>query len=190
MRKTGQEIIEFNGESTGYTLGDFWSWAASNLLSNTLRGEYAEFIVAMALGIDLIEERESWASWDLTYPLDGKNIRLEVKSSSYLQAWSQKKPSLIQFGIKPARFLDSSGQYIGNPTRQSDIYVFCVYTEKNPTKINLLQLESWDFYILPTKVLNEKCGTQKTIGLSPLLKLQPHKADYQGIKAAVQLCLV
>ena len=58
MRKTGDEPIKFRGKDTGLRLRDFWSWGFSDLLDNTLRGSYAEFIVAAALGIDLSEARE------------------------------------------------------------------------------------------------------------------------------------
>ena len=51
MRKTGDEPIKFRGKDTGLRLRDFWSWGFSDLLDNTLRGSYAEFIVAAALGI-------------------------------------------------------------------------------------------------------------------------------------------
>ena len=46
MRKTGEEPIKFRGKDTGLRLRDFWSWGFSDLLDNTLRGSYAEFIVA------------------------------------------------------------------------------------------------------------------------------------------------
>ena len=98
MRKTGDEPIEFRGKDTGLRLRDFWSWGFSDLLDNTLRGSYAEFIVAAALGIDLSEARVNWEPWDLM--LDG--IRVEVKSCSYLQAWEQTRPSDIKFSIRPA----------------------------------------------------------------------------------------
>ena len=60
MRKTGDEPIKFRGKDTGLRLRDFWSWGFSDLLDNTLRGSYAEFIVAAALGIDLSEARVNW----------------------------------------------------------------------------------------------------------------------------------
>jgi len=34
----------------GATVGDFWSWAYSDMLSNVIRSVYAEFLVASALG--------------------------------------------------------------------------------------------------------------------------------------------
>ena len=57
MGKTGDEAIQFRGENTGLCLRDFWSWAYSDLLDNTLRGSFSEFLVAAALGIDLSKPR-------------------------------------------------------------------------------------------------------------------------------------
>src|ERR1035437_7414116 len=47
-------------------LVDFWRWAFSDLVSNEVRGIFAEFIVGHALGA-LNESRTSWDAWDLTY---------------------------------------------------------------------------------------------------------------------------
>ena len=57
----------------------------------------AEFIVAAALGIATGGVREGWAVWDLTSP-DG--VRIEVKSSGYLQSWGQKELSRISFNVR------------------------------------------------------------------------------------------
>lgn len=40
MCKNGDELITFLGEPVGYSVRDFWSWNCSDLLDNTLRGEY------------------------------------------------------------------------------------------------------------------------------------------------------
>jgi hypothetical protein len=37
------------GSAGGYTLGDFWAWGYSNILTNNLRGVFAEFLVGTAL---------------------------------------------------------------------------------------------------------------------------------------------
>lgn len=188
MKKTGNEPITNAGKSTGYTICDFWSWSASNILDNTLRGEYAEFIVATALELDLTQERTNWEAWDLTYLFEDKPIRIEVKSSSYLQAWPQKKPSIIQFDIRPTLHPESDSNNENNAYRHSDVYVFCVYTEKNLDTANPLQLDKWDFYIIATDELDKQLGLQKTIRFEPLKKLKHIKSDYSGIKSAVQNC--
>ena len=102
MRKTGDEAITYQNADTGLRLRDFWSWGYSDLLDNTLRGSYAEFLVAAALGIDLTETRVNWDPWDLTLPTGQGELHIEVKSGSYLQAWEQKRPSPIRFSIRPA----------------------------------------------------------------------------------------
>ncbi len=34
-----------------HTAGHFWAWAYSNILTNNLRGVFAEFLVGTALGV-------------------------------------------------------------------------------------------------------------------------------------------
>ena len=46
------------------TVLDFWRWSASDLLSNTMRGIVAEYIVAKALGLT-DQPREEWRAYDL-----------------------------------------------------------------------------------------------------------------------------
>ena len=74
---------------------------------------------------------------------------------------------------------------VGELQRQADIYVFCVLAHKEPETLDPLNLDQWEFYILPTSVLNEKCSTQKTIGLARLLTLGPTAVKYDGIADAV-----
>ena len=89
------------------------------------------------------------------------------------------------FGIKPTRLQGEDGRYSEEMRRQSDVYIFCLFAEKDSGKANPLQLERWEFYVLPTCKLNECCGEQKTITLAALLKLNPLKIDYHSIEAAV-----
>lgn len=187
---TGDEHIMFDGMPTGYLLHDFWAWASSDLLNNTLRGSYAEFIVAAALDLtDMLKTpRKDWTAYDLYYPLDRKTgIRIEVKSAAYLQAWGEKDSPLskIQFSIRPTLAWDAENGYDTISRHQSDVYVFCVYTEKERCAADPLNLDGWDFYVLPTSVLNQRCPTQKSISLASLEKLDPFKTDYDGLEAAV-----
>ena len=66
----------------GRTVGDFWAWAYSNILTNNLRGVFAEFLVGTALGV-VEGTRTEWDAFDLLY----KGAGIEVKSSAYLQSW-------------------------------------------------------------------------------------------------------
>ena len=191
-RRDGNESIVFNGEKTEYHLSDFWAWCFSDLMNNTLRGAYCEFLVATALELDLSAGREDWAPWDLTVPLRWKNgdtcrdeIHIEVKSCAYLQSWKQSKLSAIRFSIQPTLAWNEESGYDKEARRQSDVYVFGLYTITDRAKVDPLILDGWKFFIVPTSVLNDRCGNQKTISLHALEKLGPIMTDYAGLKDAV-----
>jgi len=80
--KNGNEIFTFNGNNTVHKLIDFWKWNVSDLLSNTTRGTLAEYIVAIAMDIDLSNIRQEWNAFDLETK---EGIKIEVKSSAYLK---------------------------------------------------------------------------------------------------------
>ena len=81
QKKTGDEVLTFRNKKTPFTLSNFWQWAFSDLVSNTLRGQFAEFIVATALGIEQ-DIREEWGAYDL---LTEEGISIEVKSASFFK---------------------------------------------------------------------------------------------------------
>ena len=193
-RRSGDENIMFDGIATGYHLSDFWEWSSSDLLNNTLRGAFCEFIVAAALDLDLSSARTDWTPWDLTVPhqwSDGNVLRdevhIEVKSCSYLQAWDQTRFSKIVFSIRPTLSWSAIDGYGSDAKRQSDVYVFGLYAETDRAKADPLILDGWQFYIISTKTLNAVCGGQKTISLSALERLGPIITDYSGIRDAIFL---
>jgi len=141
----------------------------------------AEFIVASAIGV-LEKPREEWDAYDLLSPL---GLKIEIKSSSYLQSWEQKKLSKIIFGIQPTTAWEGSEGRSKEFKRQADIYVFCVLAHKDKGTVNPLNLMQWDFYLLNTAVLNEKKPSQKTITLSSLKKLNPVKVKYDELRAEI-----
>ena len=101
MPKTGEERLSFFGSDAGCCLQDFWKWCGSNVLSNAVRGKFAEFIVGMAVGADMKSVRDEWGRYDV---LSASGVRIEVKSASYIQTWGQRKYSSVSFSIKPAIF--------------------------------------------------------------------------------------
>ena len=114
-QKTGDEPFKLSGESLDHKLVDFWKWSVSDLVSNATRGILAEFIVATALELDLSKIREQWAPYDL---LTDDNIKVEVKSSAYIQSWSQSKHSKIIFSIKPTYDWDSENNVYSSEIKQ------------------------------------------------------------------------
>ncbi len=151
----------------GQTVGDFWSWAFSNILTNNLRGIFAEFLVGAAL--DAVEGiRTVWDPYDLVY----RDAKIEVKSSAYLQSWKQDKDSVISWSIGEHLAWDSVTNEVSvEKARSADCYVFCVYTERARGQANVLDVSKWEFYVLPTTVINRELGTQKTVVLSRISAL-------------------
>lgn len=62
--KTGDERLNNNGQRLDHSWLDFWRWNSSDLLSNTTRGRFAEFIVASATDVDLKQVRDEWGAYD------------------------------------------------------------------------------------------------------------------------------
>ena len=102
--------------------------------------------------------RQDWAAYDLL-SLSGKKI--EAKSSAYLQSWNQERLFNIQFSIRPARSWSVENGF------SSD-------------------LERWEFYVLPTFVLDRCCKAQKIITLNSLLSLLPIKTTYKDLQDTVE----
>ena len=121
--------------------------------------------------------RIDWMPYDVTSP-SGRHI--EVKSAAYLQSWTKDYYSKIIFDIAPKRAWSPDAGYSPECTRHSDLYVFCVYTALSRDQ-SILDLDLWDFCVLPTEVLNRKCPLQKTIGLQSLLALGSEKADFSAL---------
>jgi len=177
---TGLEPFTFHGNETGITLNDFWSWAFSDLLNNTLRGVMAEFLVSSTLPSDKC--RIDWTPYDLISPT---GRRIEVKSAAYLQAWEQEHFSKILFDISPRRSWSPETGYSAESKRHSDLYVFCVYTALSRDN-SILNLDLWDFYVLPTWLLDEYRPTQKTISLDSLIALTAVKCDFNTLKQQIE----
>jgi hypothetical protein len=185
IQKSGNEPFHINGKNLDHNLLSFWRWSSSNILDNTLRGILAEYIVSIDIGCEQ-PVRDEWDAYDLITP-DG--IKVEVKSSSYLQSWEHKKLSTISFGIQPTRIWEASNTYSEEAKRQSDVYVFCVLAHKDKETVDPLNLAQWDFYVLATRVLDEKLGEQKSISLSSLLKLKPTKCMFGEIGHTIEFLM-
>ena len=153
----------------GLLVGDFWKWAYSDLVSNISRGTLAEFIVAALLGA-IDHARDPWAAYDITTSV---GLRVEVKSSGYKQAWHQAKPSRLSFSIGRAAVFDQTrNDYEESPPRRpSDVYVFCVLGTETLEVIDPLDLSTWTFFVVPTTVLDDQMGAQKTASLPTIERL-------------------
>ena len=183
---TGSEEFTLHGTSTGITVMDFWRWAFSNLIDNTQRGVIAEFLVYSSLKkySSSTQMRTNWSPFDVA---SSSGRRIEVKSAAYIQAWTPENIfAQIRFDIgKKLAWDNATATSATVAKRNCDLYVFCLFTAKTKD-ISLLDLDHWDFYVLPTSVLDEKVPDQKGIALSSLLKLEPVKTDYAGLGTVIE----
>jgi hypothetical protein len=185
LRKTGAEHLTTAGSPLDATVSDFWGWSRSDLIDNLTRGVLAEFIVAKALCISTDKVRESWAPWDLTTPDD---VRVEVKSASYIQSWSQMMVSKIAFGTpKTLAFDPRTAKFEAKAIRQADVYVFALLNHDVQATVNPLEMDQWQFYVVPTSELDDRRRSQHSITLASIhgeLKKVPLK--FGELRSAVQ----
>ena len=182
-RKTGDEPFHYGMKNLQFDVLSFWRWSVSDLLSNATRGILAEYIVARALGIGEDDLRDEWAAYDLKTQ-DGTKV--EVKASAYLQSWFQKKLSTITFLTKKTRAYDpETGAYSDVLVRQADVYVFALLAHKDKSTVDPLDIAQWQFYVLPTCVLNERIRSQHSIALTTLKGLAGESVLFSGLKDAV-----
>lgn len=179
---TGKEKFIFRCNELDFDYYDFWKFHFSNIYNEY--GEIAEFIVAKALGINKAQNDEYWTLWDITY----RERRIEVKATAYYHPWNSvgKVSNQRRFGITKAN--GSYDEEISGNTekcRQNDIYVFCLNTGKTEETANPLILDNWEFYIIPTSVINRECNDNKTISLSRIKALGYFANKYNEIKSCI-----
>ncbi|WP_295627625.1 hypothetical protein [uncultured Corynebacterium sp.] len=164
---------------------DFWRWSSSDLMSNSLRGVLAEFLVGTALGAGTETMRAEWVAWDLE-TADG--IKVEVKSSSYWQVWAQKAPSRITFDVaEHLAWNPLDGTFTEAPGRAADVYVFCVLGRPDDRDVNPLHLSEWQFYVASTATIDDVLGRQKSIVLGELIRrVEPLHVGFGGVRRAVE----
>lgn len=183
--KKGSEQLTFHEKNIGYSLLEFWQWSVSDILSNSTRGKFAEFIVGTAMNINPKKLRDEWDAFDLK---TDNGIKIEIKSSAYIQSWQQSNFSTISFSIKKAKHWDESNKNSrGKSKRHADLYVFCLLKIKDQSIIDPLKLEQWDFYVLPTYKLDNYKRSQTSITINSLKKLTD-SVSYSELEMKINNC--
>ena len=170
------------------TVGDFWAWAYSDILTNIRRGMFAEFLVGSKLGVVDSVPPAGWEYFDFLYG----DKKIEVKSSAYVQGWDQQGGvSVPSFGIAERWIWDENiNDWLPEPQRPADCYVFCLYAEKKDRSVaSILDMNKWDFYVVPTRRINETLGAQKTVRLSGVESMTKKAVKIEQLKERVDLAL-
>lgn len=147
---TGDETFAGVG---GATVSDFWRFAMQDLQMNNTRGYLAEFLVGRALGIT--SNRVEWDPFDLLWhPNSTESVRIEVKSSAYLQSWRQRQLSKPSFsGLKGKVLNEETGEYSPRADYNADVYVMCLNSQKDPDTFDPLDINQWKFFVVPRHLL-------------------------------------
>lgn len=183
---TGDEHFKVNGESR-FSVLDVWKFAYCQLPDDVM----AEFLVAKALGIDKSENNSYWTAYDMSY----RKKRIEVKSTVYVHPWNTEKVSQVRtFSIAPSKnsyWLDTPlPSADGDLERQSEVYVFCLNANQDIDKHDILNIDHWEFYVVPTYIINSyatKNGNpdQKKIALNVVKSLTEGAVKFDDIRNAV-----
>lgn len=183
-QKDGNEPFHEGGKPLTVKLKHFWQWSASDLMSNTSRCLLARYLVAKALGLaDGV--RYACAPFDLETK-DG--VKIEVKSFSPFQSGSQER-SKLSLGTRPTHSgNEATGKFDEEIEFQADVYVLCVLGDREADKdrVDPLNLDQWDFYVMKASLLDEESPAQKTNGEASLNKPNLILVKYAELGARIR----
>jgi len=183
VRRSGQERFHDGGRELGFGLLGFWQWSTSDVVSNATRVILAEYLVAQAIGA-ADDARDEWATYDL---LDPRGVAIEVKSAAYLQSWHQAELSSICFSCgKTLAWDPETNQYGTERRRHAQVYVFALLAHKDKATLDPLDVSQWEFYVVPTVVLDERKRSQDSITLASLRALHGEAVKYSDLARAIE----
>ena len=169
-KRSGNEKFQYGSNNLDFNLLSFWQWSSSDIVSNATRGILAEYIVGKALASIRNEDvRDEWGAYDLKTQT---GVSVEVKSAAYIQSWEQSRLSKISFNVPKTLGWDrETNKFDKEKKRQADVYVFALLFHKDKETVNPLDISQWEFFVLPTKVLDQRERSQYSITLPSLKKL-------------------
>ena len=173
------------GMPIGFTALDYWRFQFSNFWD--MYEEVAEFLVNKALGMPLPFNKNGSTLFDIKY----KGKRLEVKATAYHHSWRKDGEYSESRVFSIAETQGQHSERDAVPTRHNDVYVFCLSTGKTHQDADPFEMSHWEFYVVPTSIINEKCGHNKTIALGKVREITPDygKVSYGQLKKAIDKAL-
>ncbi len=173
----------YPGHPAGFDVVDFWEWHGANCLDGSIRGSMAEFVIMKALGIK--QERKAWAAYDL----DFHGYCIEVKSTSLFTLKHGKDVrqyvgnQRLTFSIEPKHIHQIGGDWTSR-NRNSDLYIFALLTSPDASL-----LDAWEFYAVPTSVLDDMFPEHKTISITSIENAGFQKCGYSSLLQTVNQLL-
>jgi hypothetical protein len=166
------------------TVFDFWKWALGDLRMNNARGYLVEFLVAKALG-DPSRVRVERGPYDVQ-AADGTLV--EIKATGRLQSWATRKPSTPTWTFKSVQtdrvWSEDAGQYIPvDPCTRVHVWVFALHTVVDPIEYDPLNLDQWEFRVVPHRQLWAMGQISARLSFFDRLGIRP--VAYAELKGAV-----
>lgn len=139
------------------------------VMDNRERGDYAEELVAQALGNQWEWVGIGWHPWDFEGKVKGKRIRIQVKQSAARQIWQRpdKHSTVFQTVIKKKPTYvekDHPGIEIEDVGRFCEIFIFAWHGINDIKNCDQREPDQWIFFVVPEKAL----GNLKQITLVKL----------------------
>ena len=175
MSITGKTPFTSNGEPLGFTMSDFWEYQYTNIFD--MQEYIAEFLVGKALGLQKSQNTDGWTLFDMLY----RNARIEVKETSYYHSWlgtiTKEICKVRTFDIHKSHciYKDTESKLL----RNNDVYVFCLNKGETREESNPLCMEHWEFYVVPTSVIDETFKDQKSVSLKRIEAISKKVAFHQ-----------
>ena len=168
-----------------FTALDYWRFQFSNFWD--MYEEIAEFIVAKALGKRKPSNKNGWTPYDIKY----RNKRVEVKATAYYHSWRGDNEYSENRTFSIAETVGQHNEKKDEPERQNDVYVFCLNTGKNKKDADPFEMSHWEFYVVPTSIINKECGNNKSISLGRLREItkEQGKVPYSQLRSAIDAAL-
>ncbi|MCB2074957.1 MAG: hypothetical protein H6917_04955 [Novosphingobium sp.] len=118
------------------------------LVTNVLRGQVIEAIIALALEPEWTWCSADYASWDFERD-DG--LRMEVKQSAYRQSWKTDPNAKISpgFDVKARKGRWEGSTFIAEPGRAAHLYVLA-YHDIRDDSADHRDPAQWSFFVIPT----------------------------------------
>jgi hypothetical protein len=149
------------------------------LVTNVMRGQLVEAIVACALEHEWTWCAADYSSWDFERA-DG--LRLEIKQAASRQTWTLDgaAPSRASFDIASRKGRWEGPEWIAEPGRAAQIYVLAHHAVPDRSADHR-DAAQWDFYVVATSVLPD------TMRISlAALKLLTRPCRFGELAAAVR----
>lgn len=165
------------------TVLDFWRWGFSDPRLNIVRGVLAEFLVARAVGASEAT-KEEWANFDVQ---TSSGVRVEVKASAYWQSWKQRGPSKTIFSGLTGRSWREDGSYSETREVRADVFVFALQACRDRELYDPLDVNQWEFRVLPARVVRETgC---RSVGIGFLDRCGARPVPWSELAAAIDVAL-